>query len=150
MAEEKKSTPEAISKRAKKMAADAQAEVKDTTTSMTAAVHKVLLAGVGAVALSKDELEDFVAKLVERGEIAEQDGRKLVKEIWDRRRSDTEQKAGELQETAEGRVERVEAAVDEQIERILTRLNVPTKSDIDALSEKIGVLSQKVDSLKSA
>ena len=42
---------------------------------MVAMVRKVLQAGVGAFALTKDEVEDFVSKLVERGEIAEQDGR---------------------------------------------------------------------------
>jgi hypothetical protein len=40
--------------------------------------HKVLLAGIGVVALTQEEIEKFVAKLVERGEIAEQDGKKLV------------------------------------------------------------------------
>ncbi|NIV98032.1 poly(hydroxyalkanoate) granule-associated protein, partial [Candidatus Saccharibacteria bacterium] len=35
------------------------------------ATRKVLLASVGAVALAQDEAEDFVNKLIERGQIAE-------------------------------------------------------------------------------
>src|SRR5512141_2288242 len=53
-------------------------------------VRKVLLASIGAVALAQDEIEDFVNKLVERGQIAEQDGRKLLKDVMERRRKATE------------------------------------------------------------
>ena len=48
---------------------------------MVDAVHKVFLAGIGAVALAKEDMEDLVGKLVERGEIAEADGRKLMKDV---------------------------------------------------------------------
>jgi polyhydroxyalkanoate synthesis regulator phasin len=34
------------------------------------------------------------------------------------------------------------------MEEILARMNVPTKSDIDALSEKISRLTEKVDELQ--
>jgi polyhydroxyalkanoate synthesis regulator phasin len=34
------------------------------------------------------------------------------------------------------------------VEEILEHMNVPAKADIDALSEKITILSQKVDELK--
>ena len=41
-------------------------------------VRKVLLASIGAVALTQEEVEKVVNKLIERGEIAEKDGRKLI------------------------------------------------------------------------
>lgn len=47
-------------------------------------------------------------------------------------------------------MEKAEAILDERIEGILTRLNVPTKSDIDTLSKKISDLSAKVDALKQS
>lgn len=97
--------------------------------------RKVLLAGIGAVALAQDEIEDFVNRLVERGEIAEKDGRKLIKEVMDRRKKDAE---------------KAEDEVGKRVEEILDRMNVPTKADIDALGEKIAVLSKKVDELKKA
>ncbi|MCB0229476.1 MAG: hypothetical protein KDH90_10160, partial [Anaerolineae bacterium] len=43
------------------------AEATETSVSMVAMVRKVLQAGVGAFALSVDEVEEFVARLVERG-----------------------------------------------------------------------------------
>jgi polyhydroxyalkanoate synthesis regulator phasin len=99
------------------------------------AVRNVLLGSIGAVALSQDNIEDFVNKLVERGEIAEKDGRKLVREVMERRKKETK---------------KAEDEVSKRIEEILERMQVPSKADIEALSEKITVLAKKVDELKKA
>lgn len=98
------------------------------------ATRKVLLASIGAVALAQEEVESFVSKLVERGEIAEQDGKKLVRDVMERRKKETKKAEDEL---------------DKRIEELLDRMNVPTKNDIDALSAKITALTKKVDELKS-
>lgn len=99
------------------------------------AARKVLLAGIGAIALAQDEIEDFVNRLIERGEIAEQDGRKLVREIMDRRKIN---------------VERAEGDAAKRVGEVLERMSVPTKADIEALSQKIAALSKKVDDLKKS
>jgi polyhydroxyalkanoate synthesis regulator phasin len=94
--------------------------------------RKVVLAGIGAVALAQDEVEDFVNKLVERGEIAEKDARKLLREVTDRRRRSAEKE------------------MDRRLDDVLERMNVPSKADIDALGHKITALSRKVDVLNKA
>lgn len=101
--------------------------------------RKVLLAGIGAVALAQDEAETFVNKLVERGEIAEKDGRQLIKDFMERRK-----------EKAEEAMDDAEQDMDVRIERILHRMNVPSKNDINALSRQITALTQKVEELKKA
>lgn len=93
------------------------------------AARRVLLAGIGAVALAQDEVEDFVDRLVERGEIAEKDGRKLVREILARREQEMSQ---------------VEENIGQRVEEVLQRMNVPTRADIEQLSEKIAALDEKV------
>jgi len=95
--------------------------------------RKVLLAGIGAVALAQDEAEAFVHKLIERGEIAEKDGEKLLHEMKERRR-----------EVAA----RAEEELTRRLEKVLTRMNVPTRADIETLSERIAALSRKIDELK--
>lgn len=95
--------------------------------------RRMLLAGIGAVALAQDEMEEFVNKLVERGEIAEQDGKKLIREMVERRRKEAKKAEDEL---------------DRRVEELLKRMNVPTKSDIEALSAKIVALTKKVEELK--
>jgi len=124
-------------------------------TGMVAAVRRVLMAGVGVVVLTKDEIEDFVGKLIERGEIAEQDGRRLVREVLHRQRNGAEEVvdkvegvAEKMQEETGKQITRAESMMDQRIEGILGRLNVPTKGDIDALSEKISLLAEKVDALR--
>ena len=94
------------------------------------AARKVLLAGMGAVALAQEEAQDFLDKLVERGEIAERDAKKLMQEVKEKRR-----KIGK-------------GSLEKRIEDILDRMNVPTKSDIEHLSAKISALSHKIDELK--
>jgi poly(hydroxyalkanoate) granule-associated protein len=100
-------------------------------------LRRVLMAGIGVAVLAQEEIEDFVTKLVERGEIAENDGRSLVSDILDRRRK-------EIQE----RSKQAGGGVDRRIEGMLSRLNVPTQSDINNLSEQISELSKKVDELR--
>jgi poly(hydroxyalkanoate) granule-associated protein len=108
---------------------------KEEHNPLLDALRKVLLASIGAVALGKEEIEDFVDKLIERGEIAEKDGRKLVREVMDRRKKDAE---------------KAEDEITKRVESVMERMSVPSKADIDALSEKIVALSKKVDELKKA
>ena len=100
-------------------------------------LRRVLMAGIGVAVLAQEEIEDFVSKLVERGEIAENDGRSLVSDILERRRR-------EIQE----RSQQAGSGVDRRIEGMLSRLNVPTQSDINNLSKQISELSKKVDELR--
>jgi poly(hydroxyalkanoate) granule-associated protein len=110
-------------------------ESKEDTKPFVETLHKILLASIGAVALAQEEIEDFVDKLVERGELAEKDGRKLVREVMDRRKKDAE---------------KAEDQLTKRVEDVLGRMNVPTKSDIDALGEKVANLASKVESLKKS
>ena len=129
-------------------AAEVAEEAKASSVPMVAMVRKVLQAGVGAFALSVDEVEEFVARLVERGEIAEQDGRKLISDVLARRRTDAEVATEKVQEHTERQWSRAESMLDQQIDNILARLNVPSKSDIEALSSKVSELAEKVDALR--
>lgn len=97
------------------------------------AARKVLLASIGAVALAQNEMEDFINKLVERGEIAEKDGKKLFHELMEKRKKSTE---------------KAEDEIASRIEEALDRMNIASKSDLDTLSKKIAALTKTVDDLK--
>ncbi len=112
-------------------------ETAETSNALLSGLRRVLMAGVGAVALTQEQIEDFVGKLVERGEIADGDARKLVSDVIDRRKR-------MIQDGGK----RAEESVDRRIESLLARMNIPSKSEIETLSEKISVLSRKVDELK--
>jgi poly(hydroxyalkanoate) granule-associated protein len=97
------------------------------------AARKVLLASIGAAALAQEELEDFINKLVDQGEIAEKEGRKLVREMREKRKD---------------RFQTVEDRMSQRMEETLRDMNVPTKQDIEALNAKISTLSKKIDDLQ--
>lgn len=121
---------EEVKDKAEKVMADVQEEVNP----LFDAARRVVLAAIGAVALASDEVENFVNKLVERGEIAEKDGRKLLKEVTER---------------TQKQMKPAEKEVEKRLENMLENLNIPSKTDIDALSEKVAELSQKVEALKN-
>jgi poly(hydroxyalkanoate) granule-associated protein len=103
------------------------------------AAHKILLAGFGIVALTQEEVEKFVNKLVERGEIAEKDGRNMLKDVMERRKKQAEEVRTDTEEK-----------FDKRVDEILTRLNVPTRDDIEGLSKQIATLTRKVDALQKS
>ena len=102
-------------------------------------IHTVMLAAIGAVALTKEEIETIVNRLIEKGEIAESDGRELIGDLLERRKKEEAEVSEE--------VEKVGGAVDQRVESILNRMNIPSKGDVESLSRKISSLSQKVDDL---
>ena len=113
---------------------------KDASGSFVDALRKLLLAGIGAVALSRDETESFVNKLVERGEIAQKDAEKLLHEVQNKLRKSTP--------NVEAQAERVGSRVEQGMEEFLNRLNIPSKRDIEDLSAKIAQLAARVEELR--
>jgi len=108
--------------------------IEETGTILETA-RKLLLAAIGAMALAQEEIEVFVNRLIEKGEIAEKDGKNLLAEIMDKRKRGAEKAEDEM---------------TKRIENVLNRMNVPSKADIDGLSNKITALSKKIDELKKA
>ena len=95
-------------------------------------VRRVLLAGVGLMALTMDEVQEFVDKMVERGELAEKDGKKIVHEVMEKRKKEAEE---------------AQKKVNKRVREILDRMDVSTHSDIEALSKAVEELSKKVDEM---
>jgi poly(hydroxyalkanoate) granule-associated protein len=112
-------------------------EVNEEPNALLETARRVLMAGVGVVVLAQEEIEEFVNKLIERGEIAEKDGRKLINEVIENRKN-------QAQETKQATQEEF----DKRLESILDRLNVPTRGDIDKLNTKVTELTAKVEELK--
>ena len=112
-------------------------EVSERTAPLLDGVRRLMLAAVGAVAMTRDEMEQFITRLVDRGEIAERDAKKLLNDVMARRKREV----GQVAEEAEARVE-------SRLEQVLNRMNIPTKRDIDELSNKIALLSSRVEELK--
>ena len=97
--------------------------------------HKIWLAGLGAMTVAEEEGTRFFKKLVEKGEEFE---------------SRTKDHFQDVREKAENQVEKLGDTVDDQVTKALERLGVPSRADIESLSERVDELARKVDELKSA
>ena len=106
-----------------------QTKEKAEASPLLAPLRKVVLASMGAVAIAQEEAEDLINKLVERGEIAREEGRKLMQDMMSKRR------------------EKVEAEFDSRVESALQKMNVPTKDDLKAVERKLDELNKKLDKL---
>jgi poly(hydroxyalkanoate) granule-associated protein len=115
-------------------------EMEDTNVSaspsLVEGLRRLLLASIGAVAMTFDEAESFVNKLVERGELAQKDAEKLLREMRGKLRQGRPQ------------VREVSERVEQGVEEFLNRLNIPSKRDIEDLSAKIAQLSARVEELR--
>ena len=98
-------------------------------------LRKMFLATIGAAAIAQEEIEVLINRLVERGELAEQEGKKLAKEMMEKRKA---------------RTEKVETEISKNLEGVLERMNIPSKADVEALSQKISGLSKKIDEMKKS
>lgn len=97
--------------------------------------RRMMLAAIGAVALKHDEMQEFIDKLVERGEIARKDGEELMKEMRERHKK---YHPGE------------ESYAHKRVAEFMEHFSVPTKNDFDALNEKLTALEKKIDQLSKA
>ena len=104
----------------------------DEQKALYQAARKVLLFYIGVFALAVEEIEALVDLLIERGEIFEQDGRKLLREVMEKRREEAR---------------KVEKRVSKPAKKVKNRMLLPSKGEIDALNEKIARLSEQIDEL---
>jgi poly(hydroxyalkanoate) granule-associated protein len=108
---------------------------EDESRPILGLLRKTLLAAIGAAALAQEEMEEFVNRLIERGEIAESEGRKLVRDLTERRKRETAS---------------AEKRFDAQMEAALSRVNLPSKTDIERMNAKITELNARLDQLDSS
>lgn len=106
-------------------------------------VRRLMLAGVGALALNRDEAEQFLNQLVERGELAQKDAQKLIEEAAERLR----ESAPAATQVQQG-LQAIGAQLEAGLEQFLSTISVPSRRDIDELSAQIAQLAARVDEMR--
>ncbi|HZQ10158.1 MAG TPA: phasin family protein [Anaerolineae bacterium] len=113
---------------------DMNDEMNTEGRSMVGTLRKMMLASVGAVGIGKDEIQAMLDRMVARGEMTEKDARKLVNDV---------QK--EVNKRRKGGATRAER----ELENMLQRFNIPSKADIEDLSQQVTQLSKRIEELKA-
>lgn len=132
-----------IGNQAKDAVIDVRNELIVQSANLYLLVRRVLLSSLGAVALTMEEASELMAKLVERGELAEADMQKIMSDL----RAQGEQREADAAKAREELAKKAGTTLEDSVETILTRLNVPNKHDIEELSRKISHLNEKVSAL---
>ncbi len=124
-----------------------QIDETDTTAETPPAAEifrRLLLASIGAFAMTYDEIERFTQRLIERGELAQKDGEKVMRELSERFQVKSAQETQQAEVTAQNLGNKLEDGLDQ----MLNRLSIPSKRDIDELSAKIAQLAARVEELR--
>jgi polyhydroxyalkanoate synthesis regulator phasin len=90
---------------------------------------KVLYTGVGIVSTTTEKLQKEVNQWVEKGQLTEDEGKKVVDDLV----KDTEVKKDEY-----------EGKVKDYVEKFLARFDFPTRDEITSLHEKVAELEAKL------
>ncbi|MEM7114282.1 MAG: phasin family protein [Chloroflexota bacterium] len=128
--------------------------LENEMNSIVDAAHKAFQASLGVVALAQDgivklaenaqdfagnaqeNVATFTEKLVENGAVLEKESRDAINALFTNRR-----------EQVEKTVEETQSGFETRVEAVLHGLNIPTRSDVDALNKKIATLTRKVNAL---
>jgi poly(hydroxyalkanoate) granule-associated protein len=112
---------------------NAQEELKES-------VHRIWLAGLGALAAAEEEGGKIFSRLVDRGRDVESRGKVEVDKV--------KAEADRFKAKAESTFENLGDKLDEKLTSTLRRLGVPTRDEIRNLTQKVEELNAKIEQLK--
>jgi len=94
-------------------------------------VRKAMLAGLGV----QEKVNAFVDELVQRGELSDSQGARLVREWSEKARKSSED---------------FNRSANELVASIVGRMNLASKDELDKLSRKVQALTSRVKKLEAA
>lgn len=106
----------------------------------------VWLAGLGALATVEEEGSKLFGRLVDRGKQFEKERRSELEAA----RKTAEKQRDEALEQIEEASEETQSLLTDTVNKALERFGVPTRTEVDRLSEKVETLSTQVDKLTKA
>lgn len=107
-------------------------------------IQKVLLAGVGALAIAYDEADKMIKRFVERGEEVQKDSPQIMNGVMDGFRRASQQ----VQESTESG--EVSQKLDTIIQNVLYNINVPSRQEVEDLNAKIDQLTEQIATMNKA
>lgn len=102
---------------------------------MLEGIRRGLMAGLGAVILTREKIESVTSKLVEDAKITQEDAERLTEELFQK---------GETQ------WQEFENTIRDSIRKALENLNVGSKENVDALNRKIQNFETRITLLENS
>ena len=85
-------------------------------------IKKTMLTGVGLTLMTKEKIETIASELMEKGQMSEKEGKEFVDELI--------KKSEQAKKTLETNIENI-------VKKLLDKMNLATKDDINNLEKKI-------------
>ena len=126
------------------MAARKSVKSRKTAAPKPDAARSVWLAGLGAVSLTRKQGEQLYAQLNEEGRVLRASGIKFVQDTRKQAKAQITRTLAPLQKQVDAKAAQVGAAVEQGVGRALSRLGVPSKADIEELTQRVGALSRQL------
>lgn len=124
--------------------------VKAEVTDVRDTARNVFLASLGAVSISRKEGARIVETLIEQG----QDLRDRTVKMAEGKVNDVRKQVigvvGKVQKQATSNLTQVEGVVGGQVTRVLSRLGIPSKADVQELSRRVADLNRQVKALQGS
>jgi poly(hydroxyalkanoate) granule-associated protein len=95
---------------------------------MFESLDKMMLAGLGAISMTRERAEKIFDEYVSKGKIEKENRTGFVKEIMD---------------AADRNRNELEQMISKQVREAVEHLNIPTRDDVQRLEKKIDKLSKK-------
>ncbi|HAJ27143.1 MAG TPA: hypothetical protein DCG53_07860 [Syntrophus sp. (in: bacteria)] len=91
------------------------------------ALRKAVLFGAGLAVMTTEKMKDFADELVKRGEMSEKEAREALKD-W-------------MEKSKQARRD-IEEKTESAVNNVLNRMNIPSRSELDELKERLAKLEQ--------
>jgi len=91
--------------------------------------QKILLAGIGAFALTREKAEQVVNEMVKKGQVKGDDAQSVLEDLMQR----GEEERQVLKQT-----------IRNEFKKIISELNLASRDELDQLAERISRLEQKL------
>ena len=96
---------------------------------MLSFVKKAMLTGVGLAVMTKEKAQELGRELVKKGEVTEKEGNEFVEQ---------------LMKKAEEASRDLEQKVENNVNKVIAKLDLVTKKETDKLAEKIAALEKAI------
>ena len=120
------------------------AQEKNVQDELKESVHRIWLAGLGALAASEEEGSKLFSRLVDRGRDVESKGKVEVDKV----KAEAERFKTKAESTFDTWGDKLGEKFDDRLTATLHRLGVPTRDEIRNLTQRVEELNAKVEQLK--
>ena len=126
----------------------AQGQAERLTKKVTESAQQVWLAGLGALSRAQAEGSKLFDTLVKEGQNTEARSREQSRN-GESLRDTVENTLGQARERAADTWDKVEKSFEDRVHSVLRRMDIPSRSDIEALNDRLDALNRRLTRAES-